>query len=504
MLSPHLDPTPNVDGTPASPRLVGWKEIAAYFEKAERTVKRWERDRNLPVYRVPGGASASVYAYPAELNKWLAASDPSVSEVDDTQAIEIPEVAIAGTSNEGSLSSWWKPKREWAATAVLLSLLMAVSAFLILGNRRIPRSETAHPVPAKSQPKSNMAAATNASDSDRAEARDYYLKGRYEWNRRTPESLNRALDSFTQSIVHDPGNARAYAGLADTYDLLEIYSTMPESDTYPRAIAAARTAVELDDSLAEAHRALAFAEFYGGWNFVKSEKEFRRAIELDPNDPVARRWYATAFAVPGRFSESLEQFDKAQKLDPASHSTLSDKGMILFEAEKRDEGIALLKEVERTDPGFFSPHFYLMLINLNLHDYPAYLEEGQKAAEIRSDPVLKDVIASARAGYARSGERGLLSGLYEKQRRYYSKGKLHGSMLAITCVMMGKKQEALRLLEVAYDRHEMDAIWCLAYPDLLTLKDEPGYKNLVKRINFPAHSLDASPTASAEREKPPL
>ena len=279
---------------------------------------------------------------------------------------------------------------------------------------------------------------------------------------------------------------------------------MPETDTYPRAVAAATKAVELDDTLAEAHRGLAFAEFYGGWQYAESEKEFRRAIQLDPSDPVARRWYANAFAVPGRYEESLKEFDEAQRLDPASHSTLSDKGIILFEAGKRKEGIALLKEVERTDPEFYSPHFYRMLISLQVRDYPAYLQEGQKAAEIKNDRVLRDVIASARAGYTRDGQRGLLKSLYEKQKEYYAAGKLHGAMLAITCVIMGRRQEALHLLEAAYDRHEMDALWCLNAPALLALQDEPRYQTLVRKINFPSSPAPASLSYQAEIQRPPF
>jgi tetratricopeptide (TPR) repeat protein len=186
------------------------------------------------------------------------------------------------------------------------------------------------------------------SEAERALAHELYLKGRYEWNQRTPQSLNLALDDFTQAVLHDPGYAQAYVGLADTYDLLREYSTMPDTEAFSRAIVAAKRAVELDDSLAEAHRALAYAEMYGSWDFADAEKEFRRAIELNPNDPEARRWYANAFAVPGRFQESLAQIEKARELDPGSNVTLADKGFMLYTAGKTDEAIATLKEVEQS------------------------------------------------------------------------------------------------------------------------------------------------------------
>jgi tetratricopeptide (TPR) repeat protein len=348
---------------------------------------------------------------------------------------------------------------------------------------------------------SNRRTSTVASEAEKSLTHDLYLKGRYQWNQRTPDSLNRALDSFTQAIVHDPGDAKAYVGLADTYNLLREYTTMPESEAYARALSAARKAVELDDSLAEAHRALAFAETNGEWNFVDGEREYRRAIELDPNDPIARRWYANSFDVPARIHESLDQINKAQEIDPTSQSTLADKGLLLFKSGKREEGIELLKEVGRADPEFRSPHYYLMLISFIMRNYPAYLVEGEKAARSRNDPVLLDTILAARAGYVRKGEGGLLQRLYAKQRKYYELGKIPGTMLAKTCLPMGKRQEALQLLEEDYAHHNVAVLNSLSEPDFLTLKDEPRYKALLKKINFPAASIDVLPGTTPSKDK---
>ncbi len=169
---------------------------------------------------------------------------------------------------------------------------------------------------------------------------------------RSPESLELALDAFTQAIVHDPQDAEAYAGLVDTYNLLREYSTMRDQEAFSRSIIAAKKALALDDSLAEADRALAFGEMYGSWDFVDAEKEFRRAIELNPTAPVVHRWYANAIAVPGRFADSLQEMNKAQELDPTSHSPLADKGILLFNAGKPQEATELLRQVERSAPEF--------------------------------------------------------------------------------------------------------------------------------------------------------
>jgi Tfp pilus assembly protein PilF len=483
-------------------RLDCWKEIAAYLGKVERTVKRWDVDRGLPIHRVPGGGRASVYAYTSELDEWLKST--KAPEPEDAVPAESSGAAFAAADASAMANSRVPEasaprsvmRRNWllAFCGLLLSGVVGTAVYS-MGLRTTGQrlSQAFQGLFANNRSQSEPAASIAVSDSEKSAARDLYLKGRYEWNQRTPDSLNRALDYFTQAIVHDPGYAPAYVGMADTYDLLREYSTMPDSEAYTRAIAAARKAVELDDSLAEAHRALAFSEWWGAWDFVDGEKEFRRAIDLNPKDPIARKWYANVLSVQGRFPAGLEENEKAQELDPTSQSILADRGWMLFNAGKNDEGVALLKEVERSAPEFLSPHYYLMIISLELRDYPSFLEEGEKTAEAENDPVLKDIVASTRAGYMRDGERGLLNHLYAKQKEYYQAGKLLGTVLAKTCILMGKKQEALQLLEEAYNRHESNVLSCLSQPDLLTLRDEPKYNALVKRINFPQGPQTAQP-----------
>jgi tetratricopeptide (TPR) repeat protein len=454
------------------------------------------------VHRVPGTAKTSVYAYSNELDRWLehtdaerevqaeevgqqpTASDPLPVQISNSIADprpvsigwqEPPVIVLPKTR----LRSLWQ--RKWLLACAAL-ILVAVTVDVAVRLRAGPLVTAWHRLLAGH---AKAIAPFAVSEAEQRAADDFYLRGRYEWNQRTPASLHRALDLFTQAIVHNPGDARAYAGLADTYDLLREYSTDADSDAFPRAIAAAKKAVALDGSLAEAHRALAFAEMYGAWDFAGAEAEFRRAIALDPKDPQARRWFANALCVGGRYPEALTQMDRAQELDPTSRATLADKGLMLYNANRAQEGIDLLKEVERSAPEFYSPHFYLMRIGFDRRDYPSFLSEGQLAAQASGNAALIETIASSRAAYKRGGERGLLQEMYTREKQNHLAGRSHAALLARICLLTGRRSEALDVMEDAYRRKDIEVLSFLSQPDLLSLKDDPRYQALVRKINFP-------------------
>jgi tetratricopeptide (TPR) repeat protein len=339
------------------------------------------------------------------------------------------------------------------------------------------------------------------ANADKQLAHELYLKGRYEWSQRTPESLSRALDDFTQAIVHDPNSAEAYAGLADTYNFQRIFSTLRPGDMYPRALAAARRAVELDDSLAEGHRALAFADVWGERNYPEGYREFRRAIELNPRDPLAHLWFANALEMGIRFpwkmpwdkgyqemfQDSLEEMSKAQELDPGSHSILANKGIVLYMAGRKDEGAKLLEQVERADPGLATVHTYLSVVEFDRRNYPAYLAESEKSAQLHNDPALRELTGAERAGYAQGGERGLLKALFLKAESCDPATEKPRVMRAYDCVQHGENQEALQLLEEASANHDpyLDE-WLSpeALPGWKAIRDEPRFQALVKKINL--------------------
>ena len=290
------------------------------------------------------------------------------------------------------------------------------------------------------------------------EAEELYLQGRFYWNKRTPESLTKAVDFFTQAIVHDPGYAQAYVGMADCYNLLREFSVMPATEAYPRALAAAKKAVELDDQSSQAHASLAFASAYGRWDTATADKEFRRAIELDPNNAVAHHWYATYLITQLRYTESLVEIERAQALDPTSNSVVADKGVILYSAGSRDEAIALLKQVEETDPNFMSPHRQLKYIYLETGDYPNYLVEARKEQVLLHDSAALAVTDAADHAYATAGGAAMLQAVLEQQKKLYDQGIFSPYFLAETCAIMGSKQEAVQYLKLAYAKRDRKSV----------------------------------------------
>lgn len=317
------------------------------------------------------------------------------------------------------------------------------------------------------------------------EAEEFYLKGRYYWEKRTPDSLNKAVDSFTQAIVHDPGYAPAYVGLADCYNLLREYTMMPPSEAYPRALAAAKKAVELDPRSSEAHASIAFASFYGTWDAATADREFRRAIELNPNNAIAHHWYATYLSSLRRYSESLAEIERAQALDPASKSVLADKGNILFNAGHQQEAIALLQQMEANEPDFISPHRYLKFIYLMTADYSHYLTAAKKEAVLMHDNSALAIADATERAFAAGGGKGLLETLSVEQKKLYDRGQLSPFLLAMTYSLLGDKAEALRYLKIAYDQRVDGVVEIESDHSFDSLANEPAFRKMLADAGLP-------------------
>ena len=465
-------------------KLSSWKEIAVFFQREERTVKRWEKERGLPVHRVPGGGRASIYAYTEELTAWLHSgqakrvedvADP-LSEQPGEQAQENGELSPrtgAEDSRISGIATAGRKKKFWiagiaAGAAVLLVVGFAFSHYFELLS-----------IPGRTLP---TIVFRNHSSSHQA-AEELYLQGRYHWNKRTPQDLTMALDDFSKAAQVDPGYALAYAGKADCYNLLREFADMPPSQAFPLALAAAKESIELDDSLPEGHRALAFAEFYWKWDVAGSEREFRRAIALNPRDIESHHWYATALMSQARYPEAIAEIERARQIDPASSSIAADRGMILFASGRKAEGVALLIELQAADPGFYSPPAYLSRIYYDQGDYARYFAEAQLAAQLAKDQRQLASIEVSRKNYAAGGEQALFQGILEERLQDYQHGRCDAISVAAAYAQLGKKAEAVQYLEKAYERHEFPLITLADSPSFKILRDTKEFQELMARVH---------------------
>jgi len=486
-------------------RLDSWKEIGAFFGRDERTVNRWEKELGLPVHRLPGRAKGPVYAYADELAAWMATPhengalmaepDSAASPESGLTAEDVPAspqlgpVLVPASTVHSQPELPLQPARKaglaWMTTGWFVAGgILAVAG--VLGWVLLHGSGSLETRNANSKAAHNTSGVVLASTPPHnPEAEQLYLKGRYYWNRRTPDDLTKAVDFFTQAIVKDPGYSNAYVGLADCYNLLREYTLMPPSEAYPRALAAAQKAVELDDKSSEAHASVAFASFYGRWDVATADREFQRAIELDPDNAVAHHWYATYQAMLRRLPESLTEIDRAQALNPTSTSILADKGDLLLVAGNTDEALALLKQMEATDPNFVSIPRYLKNVYFAKSDYPNFLAEWRKEAVLVHDAASLALVTDAEKGYAAGGEKGMLERILALQKKLNAKELVSPFDVARTCALLGKQSEALRYLKLAYDRRDPLLISVKADTGFDSLREDAGYRDLLARIGLP-------------------
>lgn len=451
-------------------RLNSWKEIAAFFGRDERTVKRWETNRGLPVRRMPNGPRSTVFAYERELSVWLTGSHAADA------APAAPELAIT----EPPISEpRQRPLRGGTAMATALAGVL-VAAALALGWSVI------HPpaVPAAGEHPRVAAASTKRN----ADAIAFYRAGLYAWQTRTPAGLTRAVDDFTQAIVRDPGYAQAYAGLANCYNLLREFSTMASEEAYPRAKAAAERAIALDPSLGDAHADLAFVDFYWLRDVGDARREFLRALALEPRSAMAHHWYATFLMTLGQSSAALREIEIAEALDSESSAIQADKGLILFHAGRKAEAATLLRRLEQLAPSFYSEHAYLAAFAFDDGDDQQFLRELAIAASLRHDDGTAAIAAVGQKGLMRGGRQGMLAAILKEQRQLYAEGRISAYALAPTCAALGNDTDSLAWLTRSVGLHEPDVVGVLMDPAFARLRKTSGFRLLLRQAGLLAAS----------------
>ncbi len=322
-----------------------------------------------------------------------------------------------------------------------------------------------------------------AKPTENPEAHELYLKGRFFWNKRTSSDLKTAIQYFNQAIEKDPSYSLAYAGLADGYALLTAYGATPVSEALPRAEAAAKKALELDESLAEAHTSLGLLLFYN-LDFQGATKEFERAIALNPNYATAHHWYGLGpLRCVGDFDKAIAELKRALQLDPLSLIINADLGAALVTARRYDEGIAQLRKTIEMDPYFYYAYLNLgKALQLN-GQLDAAVTEYKKAAALNDDPLVLGLLAQ---GYAKLGQRDEALKTLEQLQQTATRRYVWNYTFAFVHIALGENDKAIDFLERDYRDHaDYEIALIKVDPMLDPLRGDPRFEALVSKVFAP-------------------
>ena len=314
------------------------------------------------------------------------------------------------------------------------------------------------------------------------EAYQLYLKGLFHWNKRTAESLKTSVDYFNQAIEKDPSYAQAYAGMALAYVLYPQYSAGKPAESMPKANAAARRALALDDTLAEAHTALANLLYYYERNIPESDREYQRAIELNPNYATAHQWYAGGnLASTERFDQAIAEGRRAVELDPLSLIANLELAAIYGYARQNDQAIAQLRKIIEMDPNWYLAHMVLCQTYNYKGQFAEAIAECQTARGLNDDPAVLSYLARS---YVLSGKRDeaikVVAEMHELARQRY----VPAYGFAINYAALGDKDQAFHWLE----RSLQDGGWEITFlkvdQQMDSLRSDPRFDDLVRRVGL--------------------
>jgi TolB-like protein/Flp pilus assembly protein TadD len=314
------------------------------------------------------------------------------------------------------------------------------------------------------------------------EAHEAYLKGRYHLNRRTEKELKKSTEYFQQAIDRDPNYASGYSGLADAWTLLGLRGSLPLKPTLSRAKAAALKAVELDETLAEAHASVAFiAETYE-WDWITAEREFKRALELNPSYAPAHSWYAGYLTYLGRFDEGIAEAKRARDLDPLSLAIINALGGRLLAAHRFDEASEQIRNALELDPNFAQAHNLLAWFYLLKGKHQEALAEFHKELTASGDD--PDLASDLGYAYAVAGKRDEAKKILAKLKLKREREFVAPSAIAMVAGALGEKDEAFKWLETAYEERDPNLTYLKVGYRLDPLRSDPRFTELLRRIGL--------------------
>lgn len=327
----------------------------------------------------------------------------------------------------------------------------------------------------------NLRLKLNVDEQKQLEAYRLYLKGRNAWNKRTPEGLQQGIDYFQQAINTDPGYAAAYAGLADCYNMQVIYGVHQPKDGFPKAKEAAVKALEMDETLAEAHTSLAFIKFRWDRDRVEAEREFQLAIKYKPTYAPAHQWYSSYLVALERFDEAVAEAKRTSELEPLSFIASSHLGWILYLSGRNDEAIAQCRKILTLDPNSFPARRYLGLAYEQKGIYPQAIDEFQKGVKLSGSPLMLALLGHAYAASGKTAEaRKVLTDLHDLETRRY----VSPYTVAAIYAGLGEKDQAFKWLERAYEERDVWLMNLKVDPVFAKLRSDRRFQDLLTRAGL--------------------
>ncbi|MDT5059729.1 MAG: eukaryotic-like serine/threonine-protein kinase [Acidobacteriota bacterium] len=316
--------------------------------------------------------------------------------------------------------------------------------------------------------------------TDNTEAYRLYLKGRFCLSKMTKEALGNAIKHFQQAIDTDPDYALAYAGLADAYYGLSS-NHLPPVEAMPKARAAAEKALEIDDTLAEAHASLGLVKAFYDWDWASAEDEYKRAIELNPGYASTHHWYGWYLALMGRLNEAIAEIKQASELDPLSLEINTDLGLSFLFARQYDRAIEQFEKAMEMDPNFIWAHFFMGWAYEQKGNYEGAVAEFQKARQLDDSPL---ILAALGHTYVMAGRRDEALRVLAEMKELAERRHVSSYHFAIIHAALGERDEAFEWLEKTYEARSEALVWLKVDPRLDTLRTDPRFIDLQRRVGL--------------------
>jgi TolB-like protein/Flp pilus assembly protein TadD len=311
-------------------------------------------------------------------------------------------------------------------------------------------------------------------------AYNLYLQGRYHWNKRTETGTRKGIEYFEQAIAEQPNYAAAHAGLADSYALLA--SVARPKDVMPKAKAAALKTLEIDNTFAQAHASLAFVLSFYDWDWPAAEREYQRAIELNPGNATAHQWYSGYLRAVGRMDQAFNEMKRAQELDPLSLAAGRDMGRLFRSMRQYDRAIEQYRKVLELDPNFPSAYMHLGMAYEEKRMYKEAVAAFEKARSLGGANSL--ILGSLGHGYAVSGNRPGAERLLEELRDLSMRGYASPISRVLIYIGLGERDRAFEWLDRAYEEHDPWLAWLKADPIFDSLRADPRFDILLKKLGL--------------------